>query len=449
MRGNWRKAAGAAALVAALTVTGCGDDGTPEDAGPADAVTMDTGGPTDGGPDTAVDDTGVDAPAPDAGCPSGETLCDGTCTDTDVDPEHCGDCMTACGVGESCTGGSCTGETPATEDELIVEDVATDLEVIWEIRFLPDGNMLITERPGRISRVSPSDGSVTMLGTLDVASVGESGLMGMALDPDFATNSYIYVCYTYDDAGSLKNRISRLTYSDSSVGDEMTLVEGIQGAMIHDGCRIGFGPDDHKLYVTMGDASDGSRAQDMSSLNGKVLRMNTDGSVPDDNPFAGSLVYTMGHRNPQGLDWHSSGVAFVSEHGPSTDDEVNRLIAGRNYGWPDHRGAPGVDGFEDAIYDWTPTIAPSGAVFYYRSEIRGWRGSWVMLTLASADIRRLTPANADFTEVASEDILFDHMYGRLRALRVGPDGFLYVGTSNRDGRGAPDPDDDKILRIRM
>ncbi len=422
-------------LLFSIGMLGCGDDtdashdartddATPADAGRIDASTVDAGG-----------------------CAPSESTCGGDCVDTSTNADHCNGCNMPCGIGQGCVASDCVDETPATGGDLTVEVVAQNLQVVWEIRFLPDGDLLVTERPGRVTRVAISDGTPTVLGTLPVSAVGEGGLMGLALDPDFETTQHIYVCYTYDD-GERQNKVSRLDYSAAEVSGELVLLDGIAGANNHNGCRIGFGPDG-KLYVTTGDATNPSTAQDLDSLSGKVLRMNRDGSIPGDNPFTDSYVYTWGHRNAQGLDWHPSGVAFVSEHGPTTDDEVNRLLAGENYGWPMYGGAPGEPGFEDAIYDWTPTVAPAGAVFYYGSRITGWRGSYLMLTLKERDIRRLTPANDDFTAVESEDVLLNNMYGRLRAIRVGPDGWVYVGTSNRDGRGAPVSEDDRILRIRL
>ena len=423
---------------------GCSSDDSP----PGDAGAVLDGG---GGRDSALPDaSGADGfvPPADGGSCDG-TLCEGRCVDVQVDPDHCGVCGTACGVAQACSSGSCMDVTPAAESDLTVDVVATNLEVVWEIRFLTPDELLITERPGRISRVAIADGTVTPLGTLPVAARGEGGLMGLALDPDFETNSRIYVCYTYNDGGGALNRLSRLTYSRDAVSDEMTLLENVPGAGNHNGCRLGFA-DDGSLFMTTGDAANSASAQDMGSLAGKVLRLNADGSIPDDNPVAGSYVYSLGHRNPQGLDWNpATREPFVSEHGPSTDDEVNHVLAGRNYGWPMVGGAPGVDGFEDAIYDWTPTIAPAGAVFYHRTEIPGWRGSFLVLTLADRDLRRLVPTDLAFGEVASEEILFDRDYGRLRAIRVGPDGWIYIGTSRRDGRGSPGPDDDRILRIRI
>jgi glucose/arabinose dehydrogenase len=424
-------------------LTGCGDDDTP----PGDSGTPVDGGGVDA-PGTDASDVDGFVPPSDAG-PCMDTVCGSLCVDVQTNPDHCGGCDSPCGVAQACSGGTCGDVAPTAEGDLVVDVIATNLEVVWEILFLSPDELLITERPGRVSRVAIADGAVTELGTLPVAARGEGGLMGMALDPDFATNNRLYVCYTYNDGGGPLNRLSRLSYSRDAVSDEMVLLEDIPGASNHNGCRIGFA-DDGTMLMTTGDAGDASSAQDPDSLAGKVLRLNADGSIPADNPTAGSYVYSLGHRNPQGLDWNpATREPFVSEHGPTTDDEVNHVMAGANYGWPMYGGAPGIAGFEDAIYDWTPTIAPAGAVFYHRTEIPGWRGSFLVLTLADRDIRRLVPTDLSFTEVASEEILFNRDYGRLRAIRVGPDGFVYIGTSRRDGRGSPGPDDDRILRIRI
>lgn len=339
---------------------------------------------------------------------------------------------------------------PAGEDDLAVTVIAEGLEVPWEIRFLPDGNLLVTERPGRIVRVEAATGSVTILGTLPVAAVGEGGLLGVALDPQFPAQPYLYVMYTYRDSSSgsgLSNRVSRVTLRGDAIGEEKVLVDGIPGAGNHDGGRLAFGPEGD-LWVTTGDAARGERAQDTGSLAGKVLRMDREGRPAPGNPFDGSLVYSFGHRNPQGLAWLPGDPdPFVTEHGPSENDEVNHLKAGGNFGWPIVGGAPGRAGFVDALYSWTPTIAPAGAVFYESDVIPGWKGSFLFVTLKESDLRRLTPADASFTAVADEQILFDGEFGRLRCIAVGPDGALYVGTSNRDGRGNPRSGDDKILRI--
>ena len=215
-----------------------------------------------------------------------------------------------------------------------------------------------------------------------------------------------------------------------------------------------FGPDGY-LWVTFGDAgSNRELAQRMDKLAGKVLRMTTDGQPAPDNPFLDepypfSLIYTLGHRNPQGLDFHpESGKAYVTEHGPDENDEVNLLQSGGNYGWPEVGGMPGVEGFVDATYAWTPTIATAGAVFCYGEVPAGLEGTFVLVTLKERDIRVLYPADDDFTAVAGEDVLFNDEFGRLRSITLGPDGALYIGTSNHDGRGEPGPEDDRIIRIQ-
>lgn len=339
---------------------------------------------------------------------------------------------------------------PAAEDDLAVEIVVGDLEVPWEIRFFPDGDLLVTERGGRILRIDPAEGTPAVLGRVPAARRGEGGLLGAAVDPGFPQQPYIYVAYTYEDeraANGLSNRVSRLTVSGDAVGEEHVLVDGIPGASNHDGSRVAFGPDGY-LWVTTGDASRSELAQDVRSLAGKVLRMDRDGRPAPGNPFGDSLVYSYGHRNPQGLAWlEGDPQPFVTEHGPSADDEVNHIEAGGNYGWPLHGGRGGGPEFVDPIYSWTPTIAPAGAVFYGSEAIPGWRGSLLVVTLKQSDLRRLTPTDGSFSAIAAEDVLFDGLFGRLRAIAVGPDGAVYVGTSNYDGRGDARAGDDKILRI--
>lgn len=349
--------------------------------------------------------------------------------------------------------GSATSEAPseaAGEGDLVVEVVAEGLDVPWEIRFLPDGAILVTERAGRILRVDPASGAVDVLGTLPVAQEGEGGLLGAALDPEFPAQPYLYVAYTYRAGGSesgLANKVSRLTLRGETVGGEKVLVDGIPGAGVHDGSRVAFGPDGY-LWVTTGDASQGERAQDLGSLAGKVLRMDREGRPAAGNPFGDSLVYSYGHRNPQGLAWLAGdSEPFLTEHGPSENDEVNHIRAGGNFGWPLTGGAGGGKGFVDSVYSWTPTIAPAGAVFYESDAIPGWRGSLLLVTLKQSDLRRLVPVDPSFADIADEVVLFDGLFGRLRSIAVGPDGALYVGTSNRDGRGDARAGYDKILRI--
>jgi len=338
----------------------------------------------------------------------------------------------------------------AAESDLVVEVVAEGLDVPWEIRFFPDGALLVTERAGRVLRIDLHTGAIAELGRLPVAQEGEGGLLGAALDPDFPSSPYFYVAYTYRADGTdsgLANRVSRLTVEGDVLGEERVLVDGIPGAGNHDGARVAFGPDGY-LWVTTGDASKGERAQDLESLAGKVLRMDREGRPADGNPFGDSLVYSYGHRNPQGLAWLAGDPEpFVTEHGPSENDEVNHIQAGGNFGWPLVAGSGGGPEFVDPVYSWTPTIAPAGAVFYESDAIPGWRGSLLFVTLKQSDLRRLSPTDASFGEIAEEEVLFDGLFGRLRSIAIGPEGALYMGTSNRDGRGDTRTGDDKILRI--
>lgn len=344
-------------------------------------------------------------------------------------------------------GPTATAGAPATEGDLTVTPVATGLEVLWELRFLPSGDLLVTERPGRIRLIPAGGGEPTVVATLPVAAVGEGGLMGLDLDPDFPERPYLYVFYTYQSGDGVRNRISRLTYANGRAGEEQALVEDIPGAGNHDGGRLAFGPDGY-LWAGTGDAAEPSSAQDPASLAGKVLRMDHDGRPAADNPDPDSLVFTLGHRNPQGIDWQpGSNVPFITEHGPSDNDEVNPLQAGGNYGWPDLRGKAGRAGFVDPIITWSPTIAPAGAAFYDADLIPGWRGSFLFATLKDQTLHRLVPADEGFRQVAEDVRLFDGQYGRLRAVRVGPDGAVYLLTSNHDGRGNPAPDDDRVLRV--
>lgn len=330
--------------------------------------------------------------------------------------------------------------------EVQVEVVARNLDVPWSLAFAPDGRIFFTERPGRI-RVIENNVVRTIL-SIDVAAVGEGGLLGLSLDPSFDKNRFLYAYYTYRDAqGALLNRIVRFTESSGILVDQRIILDRIPGSAIHDGGRVKFGPDG-KLYVTTGDAAQGALAQDLTSLAGKVLRINPDGSVPSDNPFPGSLVYTYGHRNPQGLDWHPvTGKIYETEHGPTGHDEVNILEAGRNYGWPIVTAAAGDPRFVDPLIETgADTWAPSGATFYRRDRFPDLRGAFLIATLRGQHLRVLT-LSSSFNSVTFSDAALQGTHGRLRDVVEGPDGFLYVFTNNRDGRGNPTPDDDRLLKI--
>lgn len=336
-----------------------------------------------------------------------------------------------------------------------VEVVATGLEVPWALAWTPDGRLFVTERPGRVRVVVDGELQPEPVAEIPVAAVGEGGLMGLAVDPHFDANGYVYTMYTYSVGGNLANRISRWVLREGRLEDESVLVDDIPGARIHDGGRIAFGPDG-MLYATTGDAAQGELSQDPESLAGKVLRLNPDGSVPEDNPFAGSPVYAYGLRNPQGLDWHpETGALLATEHGPSGEgglccrDEVNVIRPGANYGWPIVAGEASDERFVDPLLSSGPTDtwAPAGAAFYDGTAPAAWRGSYFFGALRGRHLHRLALGDDDGLTVVEAGQLFEGEYGRLRAVAMGPDGHLYVTTSNRDGRGQPAPEDDRILRI--
>lgn len=340
--------------------------------------------------------------------------------------------------------------------EFSIEAPVKGLDTPWAIDFASDGRIFITERRGRIRVVERGGLRPEPWMTLEVAASGEAGLLGLALDPRFAQNSFLYAAYTYRDAsGKMQNRLVRLRENAQSGKGEFdkVLVDNVAGANNHDGGRVKFGPDG-KLYWTMGDAQTTRYAQNLGSLNGKILRLNPDGTVPADNPFPNSYVYTYGHRNPQGLAWQpKSGRLYATEHGPSgfqgcCRDEVNLIEPGKNYGWPDVRGDETGAGMVAPIFHagTSETWAPGGATFVTRGS---WAGSLLFAGLRGQTLYRLVFDANDPRKVQSFERHFSRQFGRLRDVVEGPDGNLYLLTSNRDGRGSPIDDDDRIIRIRL
>lgn len=357
----------------------------------------------------------------------------------------------------ACSGSN--GTTPpgpgANGSGLRVETVVAGLDTPWDLAWGPDGVIWVSERGGRISRVDRATGARTTAGQLDVTESGESGLMGIALHPDFAAEPWVYAAHSYAAGGSIRNRLVRMRWDGSTLGAPQVLVPDIPGSGIHDGSRLAVGPD-RLVYMTTGDAANTALAQSPSSLAGKVLRLTLDGQPAPGN--LSGLVYTLGHRNPQGLVFHpATGALYSTEHGPGDNDEVNRIVAGRNYGWPDIHGFCDDDvGGERAfclanaivepLAAWTPTIAPAGADIYTADLIPQWKGSLLFTTLKGSALYRLT-LSADGQRVTAREVLFALQFGRLRDVLVAPDGVVYLATSNRDGRGSPAPSDDRILRI--
>lgn len=290
--------------------------------------------------------------------------------------------------------------------------------------------------------------------TLDVAEVSEAGLLGLALDPQFPRNPFVYVAYTYrGQGGRLQNRLARLR-EDPATGKgiaDRVLIDGVAGGNNHDGGRVKFGPEG-KLYWTMGETFNRPLAQDLPSLNGKVLRLEPDGTIPTDNPFPNSFVYSYGHRNPQGLAWQpGTGRLYETEHGPSGEkgccqDEVNLIEPGKNYGWPAISGNETREGMESPVIQSgdRETWAPGGAAFVTRGP---WEGSLLFTGLRGQALYRLILDPNDPRKVQKLETLLERQFGRLRDVAEGPDGTIYVLTSNRDGRGSPAPDDDRVLRL--
>jgi len=327
-----------------------------------------------------------------------------------------------------------------------VVTVAENLEIPWEIAFATDGRIFFTERVGNLRVIENGQLNPEPVAILDVGTV-EGGLLGLALDPNFEQNHFLYLYYTYFEFPFTYNKVVRFTEKDNFLLDEFILVDKIPGAAIHDGGRLKFGPDE-KLYITTGDAGNSSAAQDLNSLSGKILRINPDGTIPSDNPFADSMIFSYGHRNPQGLDWDPvTGKLVVTEHGSSAHDEINVVESGKNYGWPKIIGGEHDPEFVDPIiHTGEDTWAPSGATFYDSKNIPEWTNKYFVATLRGGHLRMLD-LNLEENQVISSEALFSNTYGRLRDASIGPDGNLYLLTSNRDGRGAPAENDDRILKI--
>lgn len=319
-----------------------------------------------------------------------------------------------------------------------VEIVAENLKTPWSINFLPSNDLLITERSGTVQRIGENGKIFPVQGVVET---GEGGLLGLALHPDFAQNNTLYLYLSTEEGGKLHNRIDQYTLENDRLSFRQTILDGIPAASNHNGGGIKFGPD-KKLYVTTGDAGEPDLSQDKSSLAGKILRLNDDGSAPQDNPF-NTLVWSYGHRNPQGIAWDDKDRLWSVEHGPSGfsgtgQDEINLIQKGGNYGWPEITGEATKPGMFSPVKQSgeNETWAPSGLAYLDDSlYFAGLRGQ----ALYEAEIE-------DKGEEIELKRHFTEEYGRLRAVAVKGE-YIYFSTSNHDGRGTPHENDDKIIRV--
>ena len=353
----------------------------------------------------------------------------------------------------------------AVEDVYIAQPEGIEVEVWveylhvpWSLRFLPNGDALIAERRGRILRVPQGGNKPSVYLELDVNDFGDGGLMGLAVHPNFAREPFIYAMHGYGTSREhRKNRVSRYRHLGETAEFERVIIDEIPGYRYHEGGRIEFGPDG-MLYIGTGDVGAPMLAQDLDSLAGKILRLTPVGEIPEDNPFPNSPVYSYGHRVVQGITWDpETGVMFNSEHGPSgmekelhvrDSDEINRIEKGQNYGWPMAINAPKLEQYTDPIVSWPKQSVPPGGMTFFKGDL-------YVATLASQALVRIRFDREDrhYTLKSIERLFTTESrkgtYGRLRDVRAGPDGHLYITTSNTDRRAKLRPRDDRILRLKF
>lgn len=348
------------------------------------------------------------------------------------------------------TGNSIIAERVVTETEVFsIVSVAENLENPWALAFLPDGSILITERPGRLQRIYPDGRRQEISGLPRIHSAGQGGLLDIAVHPDFSRNRLIYFTYAAPGQGGSSTALARAKLSESRLTDLEILwvMEKRTGGSNHYGSRILFAPDG-TIYMTTGERGSPERARDPRDSAGKVLRFLDDGSIPADNPFrnrSGYLpeIYSLGHRNAQGLALRpGTGQIWLTEHGPRGGDELNLVKAGADYGWPlttygvAYSGAriaesPTAPGIEPPVYYWTPSIAPSGLAFYNGPVFPSWKGNLLSGALAG---RRLVRLALEGNTVIKEEVLIQDRIGRIRDVRVGPEGYVYILTDDARGR---------------
>lgn len=323
-----------------------------------------------------------------------------------------------------------------------VEIIAQGLQAPRSIDISKDGRIFVSEKRGSIRVVDNGTLLTEPVGDIKAENIGDAGLLGLTLHPNFTQNHLFYVYYTYSNGTGLFNKVLMLEESNNRIIDSKTILDGIPGDDYRDGGRIKFGLDG-KLYVSTGDASIPELSQDLDSLAGKILRINEDGTIPQDNPFSSSPVYAYGFRNVQGLAWApNSGALYSSDQGGAGNDEINLISPGKNYGWP-HEECNSSDD-EDNRYTppllcFNPSLEPSGIAFAFSNKL-GYQNHLIVATLKGSHLRDI-----DFDSGSQNTILVG--YGRIIDLVESEDGSIYVLTSNTDGRALPQQGDDKILRL--
>ncbi len=348
------------------------------------------------------------------------------------------------------------GFGPDGRDPVRLEKVISGLEVPWGIAFLPNGNWLVTERPGRIRLVRRGVLQSTPVATVVVGEPGEGGLLGIALHPRFFENRFFYVYYTTAKTSGEVNRVERFKLSgdDAHATADKVIIDDIPAGPFHDGGRIHFGPD-RMLYVGTGDGRSSDLAQDNNSLAGKLLRLTDDGKIPSDNPVPGKAFFLKGIRNTEGFGWYDIHTIFMTDNGPTGEfgrmgnDELTIARVGNNLGWPTVSGCDATDSLTTPSLAWLEATPPGGGAIYRGDRIPGWRGNFLIGTLGSKHLERII-VNPDGT--LRNEVYFQgdppSGYGRLREVAMGNDGELYVTTSNCDGRGVCPSEGDSILRLR-
>ncbi|MPM09902.1 hypothetical protein SDC9_56225 [bioreactor metagenome] len=342
-----------------------------------------------------------------------------------------------------------TSISPSEKFPYKVEVIAENLNIPWAIDISDEGKLYFTERIGSIRVIENGNLNFNPVITLKepFISRGEGGLMGVVLDPSYLQNHYIYVMYSYLEDNKVYNKVVRLIENNNKAFIDKVILDKIPGGRIHNGGRLKIGPD-KKLYITTGDAGIPNLAQDLTSLAGKILRVELDGSIPKDNPIINSSIYSLGHRNPQGLAWNSNNILYEAEHGQAAHDEINIIKAGINYGWPIVQGnevSNNILSQKPLIQSGEETWAPSGITFISQGP---WKNRLLVANLRGSQLLSIS-LNEEGTMVTNVESIMKNEFGRLREVVEAKDGSIYITTNNRDGRGNPNVNDDKIIKLTL